>query len=83
MLKARNIAENCVTALLSYFYIILREMELENISLSDISSFSIVFLTLWLPMISILFVIVRIPTTNSNTVILKNKNIFVNFLLHF
>ena len=83
MLKARNIAENCVTALLSYFYIILREMELENISLSDISSFSIVFLTLWLPMISILFVIVRIPTTNSNTVILKNKNMFVNFLLHF
>ena len=58
-------------------------MELEKISLSDISSFSIVFLTLWLPMISILFVIVRIPTTNSNTVILKNKNMFVNFLLHF
>ena len=78
-----NTCKVSMRAVLSGSFIILRELDLSNVSPSVRWNFSGFFLTDWLPMASILFKIVRIWNSQFKCNYHKNEKVFLNFLSHF
>ena len=77
-----NTAEFCTAPLFSFFLTILKEIQFENVSFSDISILSAVycFLLYWQSILKILFVIGRIYSNQFKCFYLRNKKLFLNFL---